>query len=149
MKKKLVLAAFIACISAVFLVSGIYAGTKAEDVIKLAEPSYPHTKGTIEFSHKKHAEEYKAVCGECHHDKDGKALELKEGDNVQRCIECHKKPGELKGKKAEGLTDIQKHEYHANALHDNCIGCHKEYNDKTKTKKAPVTCTKCHPKADK
>ena len=29
-------------------------------------------------------------CGECHHDKDNKPLNnLKIGDDVQNCIECH------------------------------------------------------------
>ena len=147
--KSLVLAAIVACIAVMFVTTGIYAGTKVEDVIKLNEPSYEHKKGIIEFTHKKHSTEYKATCGECHHDKDGKALELKEGDNVQRCVECHNKPGELKGKAAKGLSDKEKRMYHANALHDNCISCHKDFNKKTKTKKAPATCTKCHPKTKK
>jgi hypothetical protein len=41
-------------------------------------------------------------------------------------------------------------EYHAEALHDNCRVCHKSYNKKYKPKKkAPTTCTKCHPKKKK
>ncbi|MDM8539063.1 cytochrome c3 family protein [Desulfobacterales bacterium HSG17] len=148
--KSLVLAAFVACLAVIFATTCIYAGTKVEDVIKLEDPSYKHKKGISEFTHKKHVTDYKATCGECHHDKDGKPLaELKEGDDVQRCIECHKKPGEIKGKKAKGLSKEQKREYHANALHDNCKGCHKAFNKKTKSKKAPVTCGKCHPKKKK
>ena len=34
--------------------------------------------------------------------------------------------------------------YHANALHENCISCHKAYNKENKTKAAPSSCTKCH-----
>ncbi|QTA81045.1 Putative cytochrome c, class III family protein [Desulfonema limicola] len=148
--RSLVLAVLTAFIAVFFMAAGIYAGTKVDDVIKLEEPSYKHTKGIVEFSHKKHSADYKIGCGECHHDKDGKPLaELKEGDDVQRCAECHKKPGELKGKKAEGLSDKEKLDYHANALHDNCISCHKDFNKETKTKKAPTTCTKCHPKTAK
>ena len=61
----------------------------------------------------------------------------------------HKKPGEApKGKDAPKLTKEQKREYHAEALHDNCEGCHKEFNKKYKPKKAPVTCNDCHPKKD-
>ena len=149
-RKSLVLTALIACIAVMFVATGIYAGTKAEDVIKLEDPSYKHKKGIAEFSHKKHVVEYKASCGECHHDKEGKPLTaLKEGDDVQRCIECHNKPGEIKGKKAKGLSKQEKRMYHANALHDNCKGCHKAFNKKTKSKKAPVTCKGCHPKKKK
>jgi len=147
--RSLVLAVFIACITVMFVTTGIYAGTKAEDVIKL-ESSYKHKKGIVEFNHKKHQTDYKLGCGECHHDKNGKALtSLKEGDDVQRCFECHNKPGELKGKAAKGLSSKEKLMYHANALHANCKGCHKAYNKKNKTKKAPTTCRKCHPKKKK
>ncbi len=53
-----------------------------------------HTKSISTFSHKKHNEEYKIGCGECHHDAKGKPLnDLKLGDDVQGCIECHKIPG--------------------------------------------------------
>jgi len=117
-----------------------------------------HTKGIQTFTHMKHAKEYvekhpelyKNGCGSCHHDKDNKPLSnLKEGDDVQNCIECHKKPGYVKGKEAKGLTKEQKREYHANAIHDNCKGCHKEFNKKMNLKAkdegaAPVTCKTCH-----
>ena len=72
-------------------------------------------------------------------------------DDVQSCIECHKKPEYIKGKKAKGLSKKQKREYHANAIHDNCKGCHKKFNKekglKSKDKgAAPTTCKSCHPK---
>ncbi len=133
-----------------FIATSIYAGNKFEDVIKMNEPSYPHKKGIIEFKHAEHIDKYKLKCGECHHDKNNKPLNnLKKGDNVQRCFECHNKPGEIKGKKAKGLSKKEKLQYHANALHKNCKGCHKAYNKKNKTKKAPTTCNKCHPKKKK
>jgi hypothetical protein len=154
----------IMAIATLFIVVTIYAGTEVKDVIQLNDKAYAkHTKGIVKFSHKKHQKEYeekhpelyKKACGECHHeDKDGKAVplkNLKEGDNVKKCIECHKKPEYIKGKEAKGLTKKQKREYHANALHDNCKGCHKAYNKKMKLKSkdkgaAPVTCKQCHPK---
>ena len=37
----------------------------------------------------------------------------------------------------------------AEAIHANCISCHKDYNKKNKTKAAPQSCTKCHPKKKK
>jgi cytochrome c553 len=146
MYKKVTLAVII-CITMAFFGGILYAGTTVPDVIKMEESSYEHKKGIVEFTHKKHSTEYKATCGECHHDDKGKPLELKEGDNVQKCIECHNKPGEKpKGKGAPKLSDEEELQYHAEALHENCKGCHKKYNKENKTKAAPTTCTKCHPK---
>ena len=152
MHKKLLLIAVIVGISALFITAGIYAGTNVPDVIKMENKAYKkHKKSIMTFSHKKHIEEYKAGCGECHHDDKGKPLNnLKMGDNVQNCIECHKKPGERpKGKGKPKLSKKQRLDYHAEALHYNCKDCHKKFNKKNKTKKAPTTCTKCHPKKKK
>lgn len=122
-------------------------------------------KGIHVFTQKKHATEYadnnldlyKNGCGECHHDDDNKPLkDLKEGDEVQNCIECHKKPAYIKTKerRKKGLKkkDAIK-EYHANAIHSNCQGCHKKYNKakglKSKDKGYAPTrskCKTCHPK---
>jgi hypothetical protein len=145
MKRSIRVAAILAVLS-LFFVAAIYAGTKAPDVIELKAP-YEKTKGSVAFSHLKHATDYKIGCGECHHDDKGQPLtNLKEGDDVQGCFECHNKPGELKGKKAEGLSKADKLTYHANAMHENCIGCHKTFNKENKTTAAPTKCTDCHPK---
>jgi hypothetical protein len=162
MNKKLLIGVVVGC-AALFVAAGIYAKT-APEVIKLEDPAYKeHKKGVVEFTHGKHQKDYakdypdlyKRGCGECHHDKDNKPLSnLKEGDPVQKCIECHKKPGEVpkdlkkkwreqKVKKAEKKK--MELEYHAEALHDNCKGCHRAFNKKYKPKKAPTTCSKCHP----
>lgn len=136
------------CMVIAFFSSFIYAGTSAQEVIKMNEPSYAaHKKGIVEFTHKKHVAEYEISCGQCHHDDKGSPLALKKGDTVQRCIECHQKPGSKpKGKDAPKLSKKEELQYHAVALHQNCKGCHKEYNKKNKTKAAPTTCGKCHPK---
>lgn len=147
-------------VCSLFVAAGLYAGTEVKDVIKLNDPAYEkHTKGIVEFTHTKHSGEYakkspdlyKDGCGACHHDDKGKPLtNLKAGDNVQTCIECHKKPSERpKGKGAPKLNKKQRLEYHAEAYHYNCKDCHKAYNKKNKTKAAPTTCTKCHPKKKK
>jgi len=152
MQKRLLLIAVIVGISALFITAGIYAGTNVPDVIKMENKAYKkHKKSIMTFSHKKHIEDYKAGCGECHHDDKGKPLNnLKMGDNVQNCIECHKIPGERpKGKGKPKLSKKQRLDYHAEALHYNCKDCHKKFNKKNKTKKAPTTCTKCHPKKKK
>jgi cytochrome c553 len=150
MKKKRLLVAAIIGIATLFLAAGLYAGSTMPDVIKMKD-DYKHKKGIVEFSHKKHVDEYKATCGDCHHDENNKPLtNLKEGDDVKKCIECHNKPGEKpKGKNAPKLSKKEELQYHAEALHENCKGCHKAYNKKNKTKAAPTTCTKCHPKKKK
>lgn len=124
------------------------------DVIKMENKAYTeHKKGIVEFSHKKHAEDYGTGCGECHHDENNKPLDnLKAGDDVQNCIECHKIPAEKpKGKDAPELTRSQELEYHAEAIHDNCRGCHKKYNKEKGLKSkdpgyAPTSGMQCHPK---
>lgn len=137
-------------IAIAFLSIGVatYAGTQAQDVIKLETKAYSnHTKGIVNFEHRKHQEDFKVECGECHHDQNNKPLKnLKAGDDVQKCIECHKKPEYIKGNKAKGLSEKQKLEYHANAIHSNCKDCHRKSNKKTGKKTAPVTCKKCHGK---
>jgi hypothetical protein len=150
------LVAGIAVAAVLSMASGLHAGTEVADVIRMENKAYAkHKKGIVEFTHKKHVEEYKVACGECHHDKDGKPLEnLKAGDDVQNCIECHKKPEYIKGKKAKGLSKEQQREYHANAMHDNCKSCHKKFNKKNGLKSkdkgaAPTTCKACHPKTKK
>jgi len=160
MGKKIFLIAVLVGIAVIFATTGIYAGKEIKDEIRLDNPAYKkHKKGIVVFTHKKHAEEYATAnptlytkkCGECHHDKDNKPLvNLKDGDDVQNCIECHKKPSERpKGKKAPKLSKKERLEYHAEAIHYNCKGCHKAFNKKNKTKKAPTTCKKCHPKKKK
>ena len=150
------------------IANGLTAGSKAPDVIKMENKAYDkHKENIIVFSHAKHAADYaknhpeffKEGCGECHHDENNKPLSgLKDGDPVKGCIECHKTPGEMplkikKEMRKEKLSKEEKQkrelEYHAEALHENCKGCHRNYNKKNKLKSkdegyAPTTCKKCH-----
>jgi hypothetical protein len=159
-KKSLLLIAVITGIITMFVVGGIQAGTKVPDVIKLDNKAYSkHKEGIVLFQHRKHQGEYKdknselfnSTCGECHHDEDNKPrINLKEGDGVKNCIECHKKARYIKGKKAKGLSKEKRREYQANAMHDNCKACHKKFNKKKRLKSkdkgyAPNTCKTCHP----
>jgi hypothetical protein len=156
MKKRLLVIALVFGIATLFVAAGLYAGTDVPTEIKM-EHAYPeHSKGIVTFTHKKHSDEYaklvpdlfKNGCGTCHHDKDHKPLTgLKAGDNVQPCMECHTKPGEKpKGKDAPKLSKKEEIQYHAEAMHENCRGCHRDANKATGNKNAPTTCTKCHPK---
>jgi hypothetical protein len=161
MGKKYLRVAVIVALATLFIAAGIYAKA-VPDVIPLQDPAYEkHKKGVVQFEHKKHWDDYakdypefyKNSCGECHHDEDNKPLSaLKDGDDVQKCIECHKIAAEApKGRKAKKKLKKKEKikEYHAEALHENCRGCHKKFNKKYKPKKAPTTCTKCHPKKKK
>ena len=79
MKNKRLLVTAIIGIATLFLAAALYAGSTVPDVIKM-QNDYEHTKGIVEFSHKKHSEEYKVGCGDCHHDENNKPLaNLKEG----------------------------------------------------------------------
>jgi cytochrome c553 len=170
-KRSLLLTAATVGIAALFAATLIHAGTEVKEIIKLEDPAYKkHKKGVVHFEHKKHQDDYaqkypeyyKNKCGECHHDKDNKPLSgLKEGDNVQKCIECHKIAAEMPKKDIKAMRakkvskkeiKSKKLEYHAEAYHYNCRGCHRLYNKKykpQKEKKAPTTCVTCHPKAKK
>ncbi len=172
MVKKHLLVSVIITTAVLCVAAGIYAKA-VPDVIELKDPAYKkHKKGVVHFEHKKHQDDYakqypeyyKNGCGECHHDEDNKPLSnLKEGDEVQKCIECHKIAAEIPKKdkkalkkdfKAKKISEEELNskilEYHAEALHENCRVCHKNYNKKYKPKKkAPTTCAKCHPKKKK
>lgn len=155
-KRNIFIICLIVGIAFAFIASGLY----ASDVIKMQNKAYKkHKEKTVTFQHKKHSEEfakkypelYKSGCGECHHDENHKPLSgLKAGDKVKGCIECHKEPGTKPSK--EKLSKKEKiKKYHAEALHENCQGCHKAYNKAKKLKSkdkgyAPTKskCKTCH-----
>ena len=142
-KRSILVLATIFGFAVMYAATGAFAGTEVADMIKMENKAYEkHTKAIVDFSHKKHNVEYKNDCGVCHHDENNKPIEgLKIGDNVQGCIECHKIPGKFK-KDSPG----KKLDYHADAIHKNCVDCHKAINKAAGNKNAPATCTKCHPK---
>ena len=150
MNKNYLLILAVVGIASLFIVTGIYAGTECPDIIKMDNPAYSkHTKSIVTFSHKRHFEGYKVPCGDCHHDDSGQPrADLKVGDEVEGCIDCHGKPGRApKVKKGEPkLSKSEKLEYHAEALHINCKECHKK--EKKAGKKSPTACGECHPKAE-
>jgi hypothetical protein len=143
MKLRRLIIATAVVISILFAAVGIYAAS-APDMIPMNNAAYKkHKKKIVTFSHKKHNVDYKIVCGECHHDDAGKPLELKDGDDVKGCVECHKETGKLSkaDKKLKKPEKIKR--FHKEALHANCIGCHK------KIKKGPKKSSDCHPKKKK
>ncbi|MBP8645325.1 MAG: cytochrome c3 family protein [Syntrophobacteraceae bacterium] len=121
----------------------IAAEQKAPDEIVIKADLWPTpTKGPVKFTHKKHAEDYKIACADCHHVyKDGKNV-WKQGDQVDRCEKCHTEPTVQGEKKLP--PDQQKLNLKI-AFHENCQGCHQKLKKEKADTKAPVTCTGCHP----
>lgn len=107
-----------------------------------------HRMGIVRFDHEKHyrdkPEGHGIGCGECHHDAAGIPLaELKPGDSVQNCLECHAKKD--RPKKPQDISDADwlamRLEYYVEAMHDNCIKCHNKQG-------GPVKCADCHPRPE-
>lgn len=154
MRKKQLLTAVLISITLMLFSAGIYAATAVPDVIQLDTKAYvKNEKGPVNFNHRKHQldykknypQVYKVSCGECHHDQNNQPRKsLKEGDKVEKCIQCHNKPEYAQDQKAKKLSKKRQLEYHANALHENCQGCHKKVNKTVGKKIAPTTCKKCH-----
>jgi len=147
MRKQPVVNSFILALAAVFIASFAVVAADAPDTITLNSALWPeHTKGLVEFSHKKHAEDYEVACTECHHKYEGGNNVWKEGDAVQKCEECHTEPT-IKGEKK--LPEDQQKLNLKLAFHNNCVSCHKALKKEDKKTKAPTTCAKCHPKKKK
>ena len=151
MNKKLLTWLLTAGISVIFIATGLQAGTDVPDEITMDYNKYTIRKYTppkykvFVFTHKKHNIDYDISCGECHHDKDGNPLEdLKLGDDVQQCVECHTDLKKTK-KNRKSILLLE------NAMHENCKVCHKHINieagdPKGRKGPGPVSCTACHVK---
>jgi|OpeIllAssembly_1097287.scaffolds.fasta_scaffold415981_2 hypothetical protein len=140
--------AFVGAVGLVNLHGAAPAAQKVADTIQIKSALWPTpTKGPMApFTHKKHAEDYKIACTECHHVmKDGKNV-WKQGDAVQKCEACHNEPtitGEMKLPPDKQKLNLKI------AFHKNCQGCHQDLKKKDPAKyaKIPVTCAQCHPAA--
>jgi hypothetical protein len=102
-----------------------------------------HTKALVTFNHKKHNADYKVACTDCHHKYEGGKNVWKEGDPVEKCDACHKEAKPPAGDKSSKAEKIQK--YYFTAIHENCVGCHKDMKKAGKPT-GPTSCTDCHPK---
>jgi hypothetical protein len=103
--------------SVFFLLSlfGIPGSNSSGEMLINNEGYESRKKAPVVFDHDAHAEDYGFACDECHHDyKMGKNV-WEEGDEVQRCKDCHD-PGESKG-------NVMKLQI---AFHQNCRDCHRE-----------------------
>ena len=111
-------------------------------------------KGSVAFTHQKHAKEYKKVdgaaivCKDCHHTQ----TQDTPGDikTVKRCISCHVEPGEAQvnhdGKKARFVGQMKGDKWATKSIiyHGQCIGCHKPVGAATGKKLG--RCKTCHQK---
>jgi hypothetical protein len=101
----------------------------------------------LDFIHESHTPEMDVNCGECHMDKHGNPLEVLE---IQKCIDCHDKPGRSPiGLRYPKISKKERLEYHGDAMHYMCRGCHREYNKENADRIAPIACNECHPKTEK
>jgi hypothetical protein len=100
------------------------------------------TKSAVKFTHKKHAEDHKVACNECHHVyQDGKNV-WKDTDAVEKCEKCHNEPT-IQGEKK--LPPEQQKLNLKLAFHNNCQACHQKLKKEKPDTTAPVTCAQCHP----
>jgi hypothetical protein len=103
--------------------------------------------GPVKFTHSRHVEDYGAVCGDCHHDSDFEPIESHDPDATYACIECHDEEGLIRGPIAENdASDSDLIAHRSNALHLQCIGCHKLYNELNRVVRVPESCKTCHAK---
>jgi hypothetical protein len=93
-------------------------------------------KGPVEFTHKKHEEDYGIACADCHHVYEDGENVWKEGDHVEKCSACHTPEGE-----ADGPMKLQ------NAFHRNCKNCHKDLFKEKKPTGPFRKCNDCHQKS--
>ena len=107
------------------------------DIVLIDNPDFKvRKKGPVKLEHRKHSEEYKIACTECHHDyQDGKNIWTKK-DPVKKCVSCHDP-----GKKQGDVIKLQ------NAYHKNCKTCHKKLVKEKRSKTSPFKkCSGCHQK---
>ena len=95
--------------------------------------------GPVTFPHAGHVAGYDISCKSCHHTLEAGATEVEE-----HCKDCHTESGFIRGKEAEGLGKEELIEHYLNALHAQCIDCHKQKKIEDRKRKIPVGCTQCH-----
>ena len=134
MRKRILFVGALIVSAALFATVGIPLATDAPEKINILDSSIEKPKkGAVNFTHKKHAVDYKIACTECHHVyKDGKNV-FKQGDPIQKCSACHD-PVKSEGKVKKLML----------AFHQNCQGCHKELETAGKPTGPTRKCNDCH-----
>ena len=114
------------------------AGSRNLNVILLNNQAYKKKrKGPVEFTHKKHAYDYRLFCWDCHHEyKDGQNIWVPWGE-TKECSQCHDPK-----KKEPNKIMLQK------AFHFECKGCHKQMEKIGRKAGAYDKCGGCHMKKE-
>jgi hypothetical protein len=107
---------------------------EAPETIKIADCQAK--KAAVDFPHAKHN---KLECKTCHHNQE--ALKANTDEVVKPCRDCHVNPEKAETPKCAEMSAAK------NPFHISCVGCHKAELAKDATKKLPVKCEECHPKA--
>ncbi len=147
MNKKILTLLLAAGISVLFFATALCAGTKFQDEITMDYNKYPERyfkqskRNFIEFPHALHAMDFELSCEQCHH------IDLKLGDEVQPCAECHIELTPTK-KNRKSILLLR------NAYHASCRKCHKEVNKEAGDPRGldefapPTNCSECHTRVD-
>ncbi|RJR42702.1 MAG: hypothetical protein C4576_15610 [Desulfobacteraceae bacterium] len=140
MKKCVVAVAAGCCILFFIITGGFFTATSAKeaesslDAFTIENKGYKsERKGPVDFSHRKHAMDYRVSCWDCHHEyKDGKNI-YSPWEQTQQCSECHD-PVKSKDK----IPSLQK------AFHMNCRDCHLKMAEQKKKTGPYRKCFGCH-----
>ncbi|MBN1842196.1 MAG: cytochrome c3 family protein [Deltaproteobacteria bacterium] len=146
MKKRSLAALAVTVLGMVFVFAVVYAAQQAADEMTMNSKAYDkHKKALVTFTHKKHNVDYKISCADCHHVYECGKNVWKEGNDVQKCDVCHSQAKAPTGKDAPKLSKKEKiAKYHYSAIHENCVGCHKDLKKAGKPT-GPTACKQCHP----
>ena len=116
-----------------------------EDLPEAFEYTFPKVdaikiySGPVTFNHAGHVNDIGLACNACHH-----TLEPEETEVEEHCSDCHTEPGFIRGKEADNLGEDELIEHYLNALHAQCIDCHKQRKVEDRNRSIPVGCTQCH-----
>jgi len=109
-------------------------GSSGQDMIRIENKGYKKDrKGAVEFSHTKHARDYKVSCWDCHHVFDGDANVWSPLGRTARCSQCHH-PLKKEGTAMKLQT----------AYHVNCKNCHKALAECGESTGPYRKCYGCH-----
>ena len=110
------------------------AATSSLDAFTIENTGYKsERKGPVDFTHRKHALDYRVSCWDCHHEyKDGKNV-WSPWEQTQQCSECHDPV-----KSQDKVVSLQK------AFHMNCRDCHKKMEQQGRKTGPYRGCSGCH-----
>jgi len=98
-----------------------------------------NTENQVIFNHSKHAMEYKITCVDCHHQLEPGAEAV--GEN---CLDCHGSKAIRSAQQNRRISKEKRAQPYLIALHDMCVGCHKELKAYDPYSRVPVACWGCH-----